>query len=108
MQIEDLAINADASERTNQASGTGKVLALYPTINRLNSGWASGIQEPTDKKVSSSWSSQESCQNAQRKIQKHGTDVQRSEKAGGRNGDEEQQKNADKEDIKAEKTRTVK
>ena len=83
----DLAINADASERTNQASGTEKVLAPYPTINRLNSGWASGIQEPTDKKVSSSRSSQESCRNTQRKIQKHGTDVQVSEEARGRNGD---------------------
>ena len=82
LQIVDLAINADASERTNRASGTEKVLAPYPTINRLNSGRASGIQESTGKKVSSSRSSQESCRDAQRKIQKHGTDVQRSEEAG--------------------------
>ena len=67
LQIVDLAINADASERTNRASGTEKVLAPYPTINRLNSGQTSGIQGPTGKKVSSSRSSQESCQNAQRK-----------------------------------------
>ena len=87
LQIVDLAINADASEQMNQASGTEKVLAPYPTINRLNSGQASGIQEPTDKKVSSSQSSQESCQNAQRKIQKHRMDVQRSGEAGGWNGD---------------------
>ena len=87
LQIVDLAINADASERTNRASGTEKVLAPYPTINGLSSGWANGIQEPTDKKVSSSRSSQESCRNVQWKIQKHRTDVQRSEEAGGWNGD---------------------
>ena len=64
LQIVDVAINADASERTNRASGTEKVLTPYPTINRLNSGRASGIQEPTGKTGSSSWSSQESCQDA--------------------------------------------
>ena len=67
LQIVDLTINADASERTNRASGMEKVLAPYPTINRLNNGRASGIQEPTDKKVSSSQSSQESCRNVRRK-----------------------------------------
>ena len=67
LQIMGLAINADASERTDRASGTEKVLAPYPTINRLNSGRASGIQEPTGKKVSSSRSSQESCRDVQRK-----------------------------------------
>ena len=67
LQIVDLAIIADASERTDRASGTEKVLAPYSTINRLNSGRGSGIQEPTGKKVSSSRSSQESCQNVQRK-----------------------------------------
>ena len=67
LQIVDLAINADASERTDRASGTEKVLAPYPTINRLNSGRAGGIQDPTGKKVSSSRSSQESCRDVQRK-----------------------------------------
>ena len=52
------------SERIEPAE---RVLAPYPTINRLNSGWASGIQEPTGKKVSSSRSSQELCRKAQRK-----------------------------------------
>ena len=86
LQIVDLAINADASERMNRASGTEKVLAPYPTINRLNSGWAGGIQEPTGKKVSLSRSSQESCRDVQRKQSRStGTDVQRSEGVG-RNG----------------------
>jgi hypothetical protein len=36
--------------KTDQVGGTEKVLAQYPTINRLKMGELSGIQEPTNKK----------------------------------------------------------
>ena len=36
--------------KTDQISGTEKVLAQYPTISRLKMGELSGIQGPTNKK----------------------------------------------------------
>ena len=42
---------ADMSSKTDRVCGTEKVLAQYPTINRLKTGELSAIQEPTNKKV---------------------------------------------------------
>jgi hypothetical protein len=36
--------------KTNQVAGTEKVLAQYPDNQQIGNGWASGIQEPRDKK----------------------------------------------------------
>jgi hypothetical protein len=36
--------------KTDQANGTEKVQAQYPDNQRIVNGWASGIQEPTNKK----------------------------------------------------------
>ena len=45
-----LEILRTRQSKTDQVSGTEKVLAQYPTINRLKMGGLSGIQEPTNKK----------------------------------------------------------